>query len=499
MKQISLFLLIFSISLSSFSAVIEENDAIMDHRPAVAKRCFRSKTVEKKIQSMQKTLMAVNPKLWYMFQNCFPNTLDTTVSRYTGNNSVNGSEEDFTFVITGDINAMWLRDSGAQVWTYMPFIREDKELQKMIRGVIRQQFQFICRDPYANAFLRNLTDTSEWQNDFTAMKPGIHERKYEIDSLCYPLRLAYEYWKQTGDDTIFDELWLQAMTNILTVFTEQQRKDGIQQTSYRFGRKTTAQHDTTSNYGVGHPVRPCGLIASMFRPSDDSCIFPFLVPSNIFAEDVLRKASEMLVHTRLRDTAGTTPDVEALKRRCLLMADQIHSAISRYAIVQTAQFGNVYAFEIDGFGSQLLMDDANVPSLLSLPYLCPDLVSAQDSVYQNTRRMIWSDSNPYFFGAGIQGMKSGIRGIGSQHTGLNKVWPMSIIMKGLTSTSRDEQRQCIQALLETDGGTCFMHESFNPANPTDYTRSWFAWANGLFAELVIKAYGDCPISLTANH
>ncbi len=462
----------------------------MDHRPAVAKRCFRSKTVEKKIQSMQKTLMAVNPKLWYMFQNCFPNTLDTTVSRYTGNNSVNGSEEDFTFVITGDINAMWLRDSGAQVWTYMPYIREDKELRKMIRGVIRQQFQFICRDPYANAFLRNLTDMSEWQNDFTAMKPGIHERKYEIDSLCYPLRLAYEYWKQTGDETIFDDLWVQAITNILSVFTEQQRKDGIQQTSYRFGRKTTAQHDTTSNYGNGHPVHPCGLIASMFRPSDDSCIFPFLVPSNIFAEDVLRKASEMLVHTRLRDTEGTTPDVEALKRRCLLMADEIHSAISRYAVVQTAQFGNVYAFEIDGFGSQLLMDDANVPSLLSLPYLCPDLVSAQDSVYQNTRRMIWSDSNPYFFGAGIQGMKSGICGIGSQHTGLNKVWPMSIIMKGLTSTSRDEQRQCIQALLETDGGTCFMHESFNPANPTDYTRSWFAWANGLFAELVIKAYGD---------
>ena len=490
MKQVSVFLLIFSISLSAFSTVIAENDAIMDHRPAVEKRCFRSKAVEKKIQSMQKVLMAVNPKLWYMFQNCFPNTLDTTVSRYKGKNSVNGNEEDFTFVITGDINAMWLRDSGAQVWTYMPFIREDKELQKMIRGVIRQQFEFICRDPYANAFLRNLTDTSEWQHDYTVMKPGIHERKYEIDSLCYPLRLAYEYWKQTGDDSIFDDLWLQAMTNILSVFTEQQRKDGSQETSYSFGRKTQAQHDTTSNYGKGHPVRPCGLIASMFRPSDDSCIFPFLIPSNFFAEDVLRKASEMLGHTRLCNTTGKTPDIDALKRQCLVMADEIRSAIRKYAVVHTGQFGNVYAFEIDGFGSMLLMDDANVPSLLSLPYLCPDLVSAGDSVYQNTRRMIWSDSNPYFFGAGVQGLKSGVRGIGSQHTGLNKVWPMSIIMKGLTSASRDEQRQCIQYLMETDGGTCFMHESFDPVDSRNYTRSWFSWANGLFGELVIKAYGD---------
>ena len=490
MKHVSIILLIFSLTLPAYPADIAENDAIMDHRPAIEKRCFRSKAIERKIRSMNKILMAVNPKLWYMFQNCFPNTLDTTVRQYTGKNSVNGAEEHFTFVITGDIDAMWLRDSGAQVWTYMPYIREDKELHELVRGVIRQQMEFICLDPYANAFLRNPTDTSQWQSDYTSMKPGIHERKYEIDSLCYPLRLAYEYWKQTGDETIFDDLWVQAITNILSVFTEQQRKDGIQQTGYRFGRKTTAQHDTTSNYGVGHPVRPCGLIASMFRPSDDSCIFPFLIPSNIFAQDVLLKAAEMLEHTPQPNTASTIADIDALRGRCLAIAGQIQLAINQYATVHTARFGTVYAFEIDGFGSRLLMDDANVPSLLSLPYLCPDLVSAQDSVYQNTRRMIWSDSNPYFFGAGIQGMKSGIRGIGSQHTGLNKVWPMSIIMKGLTSTSRDEQRQCIQALLETDGGTCFMHESFNPANPTDYTRSWFAWANGLFAELVIKAYGN---------
>lgn len=475
-------------SLYAFSSTIAENDAIMDHRPAVDKRCFRSKAVEKKIQSMQKRLMAISPKLWYMFQNCYPNTLDTTVRQYKGHNSVNGAEEDFTFVITGDIDAMWLRDSSAQIWTYMPFINEDKELRKLVRGVIRQQLEFICRDPYANAFLRNTDDKTEWVSDHTDMKPGVHERKYEIDSLCYPLRLAYAYWRQTGDDTIFDDLWLTAMSNILKVFREQQRKDGSQRTSYHFARTTRAPHDTSSNNGYGHPVRPCGLIASMFRPSDDCCIFPFLIPSNFFAEDVLIKASEMLRNTK-PGSAGMA-DPQELGKQCQAMAGEIHTALDRYAKVQTGRFGQVYAFEIDGFGSHALIDDANAPSLLSLPYLCPDLVSNDDAIYQNTRRMIWSEWNPYFFGGGIQGQASGVCGIGSQHTGLDNVWPMSIIMKGLTSNDRAEQIKCIEDLMKTDGGTCFMHESFSPSDPRNFTRSWFSWANGLFGELVIKAYGE---------
>ena len=488
MKKAQVLLFSLFISLPAFSSAIADNDAIMDHRPAVGIRCFRSKAVEDKIQSMHKRLMAVSPKLWYMFSNCFPNTMDTTVRQYKGHNSVNGAAEDFTFVITGDINAMWLRDSSAQIWTYMPFLKEDEALRKMVRGVIRQQMEFICRDPYANAFLLNLTDTSEWHGDHTDMKPGVHERKYEIDSLCYPLRLAYEYWRQTGDETIFDDLWLHTMSNILSVFREQQRKDGVQHTSYRFGRTTHAQHDTTSNYGKGHPVRPCGLIASMFRPSDDSCIFPFLIPANFFAEDVLRKASLMLRHTKPSAASGIDP--RELGTQCLAMADEIHAALNTYATVHTRHFGTVYAFEIDGFGSHALMDDANAPSLLSLPYLCPDLVSVGDTIYQNTRRMIWSEWNPYFFGGGIQGHPSGVRGIGSQHTSLDRVWPMSIIMKGLTTTDRAEQVRCIMELMDTDGGTCFMHESFEPANPRNYTRSWFSWANGLFGELVIRAYGD---------
>lgn len=437
------------------------------HRPPVEKRCFTSKAVEKQIQEMHSRLIAVSPKLWQMFQNSFPNTLDTTVF----------PEGDRTFVITGDIPAMWLRDSGAQVWTYISYVKDDPELAKLIRGVILRQFEFICLDPYANAFLNDTSQVSHWAKDHTKMLPGVHERKYELDSLCYPLRLAYQYWLLTGDTSIFGELWQKTMDEILALMREQQRVNGPK-TSYRFQRTTHFLHDTSSNYGYGHPAKHCGMVASAFRPSDDSQIFPFLIPSNFFAESVLRKAAVILRKVN-KD--------EARAKECLAIADDIRRGLEEHATVVHPQFGKVYAFEVDGFGSHLLMDDANAPSLLSLPYLCPELVPANDPVYQNTRRMIWSESNPYFFTGMVDGTKVGA--IGSPHTGLGKVWPMSIIMKGLTSSDVNEQKECVQLLMQTDGGTGFMHESFNPDNPRDFTRSWFAWANGLFGELVIKAYG----------
>ena len=437
------------------------------HRPPVKKRCFTSKAVEKQIKDMHSKLVEVSPKLWQMFQNSFPNTLDTTVF----------PDGDRTFVITGDIDAMWLRDSGAQVWTYINYIQDDPELAKLIRGVILQQFEFICLDPYANAFLNDPTKESEWATDYTTMKKGVHERKYEIDSLCYPLRLAYQYWLLTGDDSIFGELWQNALDKILALFREQQRKNGTK-TSYKFQRKTHVLHDTYSNYGYGHPAKPCGMIASAFRPSDDSQIFPYLIPANFFAESVLRKAAVIL--EKVNKDAGKA-------KECLALAHEIHKGLMENATVVHPKYGRVYAFEVDGFGSYLLMDDANAPSLLALPYLCPELVSVNDEVYQNTRRMIWSEDNPYFFTGTYDGTKIGA--IGSPHTGLDKVWPMSIIMKGLTSNDVNEQRECVDLLVKTDAGTGFMHESFNPSNPADFTRSWFAWTNGLFGELVIKAYG----------
>ncbi|MBO7435391.1 glycoside hydrolase family 125 protein [bacterium] len=434
-----------------------------DQRPAPEKRCFRSEAVEKQIVDLKDKLTAVDPKLYWMFANCFPNTLDTTV-RYSKKDG-----DDDTFVITGDIDAMWLRDSAAQVWPYLRYVGMDEPLLRLIRGVIRRQFSCILIDPYANAF-NDGPKGSHWQSDETEMKPELHERKYEIDSLCYPVRLAYAYWKKTGDATIFDEKWLKAVRSIISVFKDQQNWNGFKN-GYHFRRETAAYHDTRSNGGYGHPGKVCGLIASAFRPSDDSTIFPYLIPSNFFAVSILKKAAEIL---------RTVNKEEDLAKECEQMAEQVDAAIKKYAVAEHPKYGKIYAFEVDGFGGVLLMDDSNAPSLLSLPYLTD--VKTDDPIYQNTRRFVWSEDNPYFF-KGSAG-----EGIGGPHCGLGRPWPMSVIMKALTTNDRAEKEWCVLQILNTDGGTGFIHESFNKDNAKDYSRSWFAWANTLFGELIVEMY-----------
>lgn len=442
------------------------DDHTKDRRPAPEDRNFTSEAVEKKIQEIAALL--TNEKLRWMFINCFPNTLDTTVYY---RDDEDGQED--TFVYTGDIHAMWLRDSGAQVWPYVQLANEDEHLRKMIAGVIRRQFKCIAIDPYANAFL-DPTDPDpdhKWMSDNTDMKEELHERKYEIDSHCYPIRLAYEYWKTTGDTSIFDEHWLKSIEATLKTFVEQQRKDG--HGPYSFTRRTTKLHDTVSNKGYGHPVNPVGLIASVFRPSDDSTIYLFLVPSNFFAVTSLRKAAEILT---------TVNDKPEMAERCIDLADEVEAALKKYAVYNHPEFGKMYAFEVDGFGNYLLMDDANVPSLLAMPYLGD--VDVNDPIYQNTRRFVWSESNPYFF-KGEAG-----EGIGGPHIGFDMVWPMSIMMKAFTSTDDAEIKECIEMVMNTDSGTGFIHESFHKDDPTKFTRSWFAWQNTLFGELVIKLVNE---------
>ena len=437
-------------------------------RPAKSDRLFRSEAVEAQIARVKGLL--TNPKLAWMFENCFPNTLDTTVHY---RKDKDGKNE--TFVYTGDIHAMWLRDSGAQVWPYVQLANTDEQLKALVEGVIRQQFKLINIDPYANAFNDGPTG-GEWSKDLTDMKPEVHERKWEIDSLCYPIRLAYEYWKVTGDDSIFDNEWLKAINNILTTFTEQQRKDGVG--PYRFQRRTERQLDTLNNGGKGAPVKPVGLIVSCFRPSDDATTLQFLVPSNFFAVSSLRKAAEIL-STVNKDQ--TTAD------RCTALANEVQTALDKYAVYDHPEFGKIYAFEVDGFGNHHLMDDSNAPSLLSLPYLSD--VDVNDPIYQNTRRFVWSDSNPYFF-AGTAG-----EGIGGPHIGYDMIWPMSLIMKALTSTDDQEIAQCVRSLMDTDNETGFIHESFHKDNPSKFTREWFAWQNTLFGELVLKLVNQGKVDL----
>ncbi|TWJ04337.1 hypothetical protein JN11_00045 [Mucilaginibacter frigoritolerans] len=438
--------------------------AFESNRPPLANRKFTSKAVEAAIQRIKAAIK--DPELAWLFENCYPNTLDTTV-----NYSVKNGQPD-TFVITGDINAMWMRDSSAQVWPYLPFIKDDAALKDLIRGVINRQSKCILIDPYANAFNEGPTG-SEWDSDRTDMKPELHERKWEIDSLCYPVRLAYNYWKISGDSSFFDENWQKAGKVIVATFKEQQRKNG--QGPYHFQRRTEVASDTAPNKGYGNPIKPVGLICSIFRPSDDATIYPFLIPSNYFAVTSLKQMAEMY-RTIGKDTDTAT--------ECEALATEVETALQKYATAQHPVYGKVLAYEVDGYGNQLFMDDANVPSLLAMPYL--GTLSEHDQIYQNTRKMVLSLDNPYFFKG------KAAEGIGGPHVGMNYIWPMSIIMRALTSTDKAEIVKCIGWLKNTHANTGFMHESFNKDDASDFTRKWFAWANTLFGELIIKIHKYYP-------
>lgn len=434
-------------------------------RTAENERNFKSKAIEKAILKFSKNVE--DPKLVWLFNNCFPNTLDTTVTY----KEISGRPD--TYVITGDIDAMWLRDSSAQVWPYLAFTDQDKDLKKLIAGVINRQTRYILKDPYANAFYDDPTKEGEWASDLTKMLPGVHERKYEIDSLCYPIRLAYNYWKNTGDSSPFDQQWKQAIALILKTFKQQQQKDGPG--PYSFMRKTPHATDTRALKGYGYPVKPVGLISSAFRPSDDATVFSFLIPSNFFAVISLKQAAEMVKQLH---------DDTLLSQQLLDLSKEVEAAIEKHAVVEHPNHGPIYAFEIDGYGNHLLMDDANVPSLLSLPYL--GAIDKENPIYQNTRNFVWSKDNPFFFKG-----KAG-EGIGGPHVGMDMIWPMSLSIKALSSTDPNEIKACITSLKNNDGNTGFMHESFHKDDPTDFSRSWFAWANTLFGELLWKTYNENP-------
>jgi hypothetical protein len=438
-------------------------------RVAEAKRKFKSVAVEKSIAEVRSHIG--NQELGWMFENCFPNTLDTTVDFGT----VDGRPD--TYVITGDIDAMWLRDSSAQVWPYLQLMSGDRDLQQLIAGVINRQTRCILLDPYANAFYKDGSKVSEWKSDNTVMKPGVHERKWEIDSLCYPIRLAYRYWKTTGDTAPFDDAWRKSISLILQTFQEQQRKTG--QGPYRFMRRTEIATDTVPGRGYGNPVKPVGLIVSIFRPSDDATVFPYLVPSNFFAVVSLRQAAEM-VETLKQDAA--------LAKQCRALADEVEQALRQHAIVDHPIAGRVYAFEVDAYGNYYCTDDGNIPSLLSLPYL--GAVKVNSGLYQNTRRLLLSKNNPYYC------IGTAASGLGGPHVGIDMVWPLGVIIQGLTSTSDREIKQCLHTLQTTHAGTGFMHEAFHKDDPKKFTRSWFAWANTIFGEFVLKTYRERPQLLT---
>jgi meiotically up-regulated gene 157 (Mug157) protein len=436
------------------------------HRPPPSKRKFVSPAVE---QNLSRIKAQINdPELAWLFENCYPNTLDTTVHFQ----QPNGRPD--TFVITGDIDAMWLRDSSAQVWPYLPLAKQDPALRRMLEGLIRRQSQCILLDPYANAFMPDPSSAPlSWaKNDITTKKPGVGERKWEIDSLCYPIRLAHGYWQQTDDTAPFDATWLNAMRAVVRTFREQQRKTSPG--PYKFQRKSEIPTETQFLSGYGNPTRPVGLIHSMFRPSDDACLYPLFIPANLFARQAL---------LWLREMALQIAHDEPLGQECAALSRELGAALDQYGRMPTPA-GDIWAYEVDGYGNQVFMDDANAPGLLSLAYL--GCCGVDDPTYQRTRARAWSADNPYFFKG------TAAEGIGGPHEGLRMIWPMSIILRALTATDESEIAASLATLKRTHAGTGFMHESFDQDDPAHFTRSWFAWANTLFGELIVKVSQSHP-------
>ncbi len=439
-------------------------------RPAKAKRHFSSVAVDALIARVLKNI--ADPKLAVLFENCFPNTLDTTVWPL----SHQGKPD--TYVVTGDIDAMWLRDSSAQLWPYLPLVKQDARLRSLLEGAIRRQARMILLDPYANAFMRDATAAPLlWSlRDKTRHHAGVGERKWEVDSLCYPVRLAHGYWQATGDTRPFDAEWKEAAWTIVRTFRTQQRKEG--RGPYSFQRSSPTPNDTVGLNGYGNPAQPVGMIFSMFRPSDDACIYPLFVPANHFAVVSLRQLAALATHAA--DDPKLAAEAEAL-------AAEVERALNLYGKTQHPTLGAIWAYEVDGYGNALMMDDANAPGLLSLAYL--GCCGPDDALYRRTREFVLSPANPYFFRG------KAAEGVGGPHVGLNMIWPMSITMRALTSQDEKEIRQCLRWLRDTTAGTGFMHESFDKDNPARFTRPWFAWANTLFGELIVKLATERPALL----
>ena len=401
------------------------------------------------------------PNIRILYRNCCPNTIETALEE---------CDDDTYFVLTGDIPAMWLRDSAAQVTHYIP-VSDDSEISKIIEGVIRRQLMYIEIDPYANAFNKTANGNGHI-TDLPKQGPWVFERKYEVDSLCYPIRLLYLYWKQTGNETIIKE----KLESITSIILEQWKTEQyhFEKSPYLFIR--TEAHtpwETIHNEGKGNPVVYTGMTWSGFRPSDDGCQYGYLTASEMFAVVVLGYMSEMLKSVCKNET---------LANECETLRGQIDEGIKKFCIVEHEKYGKIYVCETDGMGNYLMIDDANIPSLLSVPYI--GYADIDDEIYQNKRRFLLTKDNPFYF----EGKYA--KGIGSRHTPDNYIWHMALVMQGMTSDNNEEKKEILNMIAQTDANTAYLHESFNADNPDEFTREWFTWPNSLFAELIEKCIDE---------
>lgn len=420
-----------------------------------------SKEIVRKWLDKISQLAQEHPDWVAVFERCYTDTLDNTAKVL---------EDGSTFVLTGDIPAMWLRDSTAQFKPYLFVAKEDEQIRKTIAGLVKRQMTLILKDPYANSF--NIEDNwkGHHKTDHTELSGWIWERKYEVDSLCYPLQLAYLLWKETGETSHLDRTFIAGVKEILHLWQVEQNHAN---SPYRFVRDTDRKEDTLVNDGFGPDFAVTGMTWSAFRPSDDACIYSYLVPSNMFATVVLGYVAEIFETLHLEEAE----EIIAQARR---LQQEIKEGIENFAYTKNSKGEVIYAFEVDGLGNASIMDDPNVPSLLAAPYL--GFCDIDDEIYQNTRRTILSPENPYFYEGDYAA------GLGSSHTFYRYIWPIALSIQGLTTKDKEEKKQILDLLVACDGGTGVMHESFHVDDPTKYSREWFSWANMMFCELVLDYY-----------
>ena len=402
-----------------------------------------------------------NNQAWLkQFITSYTNTLDKTVKILP---------DKTVHVITGDIPAMWLRDSTAQLRPYLFVAQQNKDVLSMLVGLVKRQFFYLDIDIYANAF--NIEPSGDcWEKDYENQNPWVWERKFEIDSLCYPIQLAYLIWKNTGCTEQFDENFKKGVANIINLFKTEQYHE--EKSEYRFIRKNSYFTDTLSRDGKGALVKSgIGLIWSGFRPSDDASTYGYHIPSNMFAVIVLNYVYEIA-----KDILNDILLADEAKK----LADEVYNAIEKYGKTKTEEFGDVYAYEVDGFGMFNLMDDANVPSLLSMEYLG---YKGDKKTMENTRKFILSEANPYYYTGKYAS------GVGSPHTPSNYIWHIALAVQGLTAKTIEEKEQILQTLVNTTANTGMMHEGFDVNNPSKFTREWFSWANAMYSELFLDVMG----------
>ena len=388
-----------------------------------------------------------------MFDRCFFNTAYTTAFL---------EDDGSAFIITGDIPAMWLRDSAAQVMQYLFFAKECVSVQKFIKGVLKKQFGYILLDGYANAFNRQPNGNGH-AYDLEKQSPWVWERKFELDSLCYPMWLLVRYYEKTQDKDCMDGLFLQAFDRMMEIFRiEQSHAERSRYYHEIYNR------DKSRWVGKGEPVSNGGLVWSGYRPSDDKCTYGYYIPGNMFIVSVLTKLSK-LFNEVLGDNGRAN--------ECDKLSAEIQAELARLAVVEK-DGQKIYALETDGLGNYNLMDDANIPNLIAMPYY--EYPYIDEEVYRNTRAYMFSEKNPYYFEG------KALTGIGSPHTPKNRVWPLSLIIRALTTDDESEIRECVKMLVRSTGGTGYIHEGVDKDDDSIYSRSWFAWANSLFAYMILE-------------